>query len=194
MVNLRKCTMKALALLMILSLLSSFFAVAASAGTDGYAAEELRLINAERAKYNLSPLSTTAALNNAARERAIEIAASFSHTRPNGASCFTVLDEHGIGGAARGENIAAGYVSPSDVMEGWMKSIGHRRNILGSYNKIGIGIYEHDGTIYWVQLMIREEGFPVETAPVWAFWPDWAQWFLRYVFFGWIWMRFVKVT
>ncbi len=39
-----------------------------------------------------------------------------------------------------GENIAAGYSSPTAVMAGWMNSSGHRANILStSYRELGIG-------------------------------------------------------
>ncbi|MDT3331811.1 CAP domain-containing protein [Microbacterium sp. KSW-18] len=38
-----------------------------------------------------------------------------------------------------GENVAFGY-APSKVTPAWMKSAGHRANILGSYNRIGIGV------------------------------------------------------
>ncbi|MDT0185719.1 CAP domain-containing protein [Microbacterium oleivorans] len=37
------------------------------------------------------------------------------------------------------ENVAFGY-TPAKVTPAWMKSTGHRANILGSYNRIGIGV------------------------------------------------------
>ncbi len=41
-----------------------------------------------------------------------------------------------------GENIAAGYGTPQDVMTGWMNSSGHRANILStSFREIGVGYY-----------------------------------------------------
>ena len=47
-----------------------------------------------------------------------------------------------------GENIAGGngpYSEPAKIMRGWMKSTGHRRNILnGKFRQIGIGT--HTGT------------------------------------------------
>lgn len=43
------------------------------------------------------------------------------------------------------ENIAAGYVSPADVMTGWMNSSGHRANILSTnVREIGVG-YVYQG-------------------------------------------------
>lgn len=101
-------------------------------------------------------LSIDPVLTLAANIRAKEIYQSFSHTRPNGTSCFTVYNEVGYSYMAAGENIAAGYTSPESVMEGWINSPGHRANILNaSFNKIGVACYEVPNSIYryhWVQL------------------------------------------
>ena len=118
-----------------------------------YAAQVLRLVNAERARYGLSPLTYDVSLGRAADIRAVEIKKLFSHTRPNGTSCFTVLDEIGYSYRGAGENIAYGQRSPEEVMTAWMNSEGHRANILGeNYTHIGIGVYESGGVIYWSQM------------------------------------------
>lgn len=118
-----------------------------------YAAQVLRLVNAERAKYGLSSLTYDATLAKAADIRAVEIKSLFSHTRPNGQSCFTVLDEIGYSYRGAGENIAYGQRSAEEVMTAWMNSEGHRANILGeNYTHIGIGVYESGGVIYWSQM------------------------------------------
>ena len=85
--------------------------------------------------------------------RAKELSEKFSHTRPNGTSCFTVFKEYGLEeNSFKGENIAYGYVNASKAMEGWLKSSGHKNNILSStYQEIGIGMYNDDGMRYWVQ-------------------------------------------
>ena len=190
------------AVLVTLAALCGAFAPAASAAdTSGYAAEVLRLVNAERKKAGLSALSTgPAALNNAANKRAQEIVVKFDHKRPDGRSCFTVLDEYGVESLARGENIAMGYDTPADVMAAWMNSSGHRANIMGDYTRLSVGIYVKNGTVYWTQLFIREKstsapstskapGAPSAKAPAWKSWSPFAQWFARIFFFGWIWMK-----
>lgn len=125
----------------------------ASAGVNAaYEAEVLRLVNAERAKNGLSPLVTDNGVTEVARLRAKEIVQSFSHTRPNGSSCFTAANELGVSYRAAGENIAYGYPTPEAVVNGWMHSDGHRKNILSaSFSKIGIGCYESGGVLYWTQ-------------------------------------------
>ena len=128
----------------------------APSGTDLQSMRQgvLDLVNAERAKAGKSPLSLNSALCDVAKLRAEEIVQSFSHTRPNGTSCFTAIQEAGISYGALGENIAAGQSTPASVMDSWMNSDGHRANILsGDFSSIGIGYvkapsgYGH----YWVQ-------------------------------------------
>jgi uncharacterized protein YkwD len=85
----------------------------------------------------------SAGLLQAAGIRAGEIAALFSHTRPDGSECFTVLEECGVPYRTAGENIAkatTGYRSPAEVIQMWMDSSGHRANILNrDYTSVGIG-------------------------------------------------------
>lgn len=63
--------------------------------------------------------------------RAEEIMQRFSHTRPDGTSCFTLFAEEGFYGNL-GENLAGGQTSVADVVNAWMNSEGHRANILNS--------------------------------------------------------------
>ena len=182
-----------IALLSLLTLLAGCFAMpaaAAPADTAGYAAEVLRLVNAERQKAGLAALvSGSVALNAAAQKRAEELVARFDHRRPGGSSCFSVLDEYGVVSAASGENIAAGYASPEKVMAAWMKSPGHRANILGGYNRLGVGVYVKNGVVYWAQMFTLEGGASAARVARWRTWPGWAQTLLRVFCFGWIWMK-----
>lgn len=119
--------------------------------------EVLRLVNIERENAGLRPLEMADTnLIAAAQERAQEISNKFSHTRPNGSSCFTALDEHNVRYSYCGENIAAGQQTPEAVVNSWMNSPGHRANILNpNYRKIGIGYcYSLNGgySHYWVQM------------------------------------------
>lgn len=121
-----------------------------------YKAQVVAIMNQERANAGVGGISQNASLDAVAQIRAQEIAQSFSHTRPNGTSCFTVLGENGIAYNYAGENIAAGYGDPASVMSGWMNSEGHRANILdGSFGQVGIGYYTDPNSgygTYWVQI------------------------------------------
>lgn len=121
-----------------------------------YGQEVLRLTNEERSKRGIKTLEYDSKLTEAANKRAEEIAEWFSHDRPNGTECFTVLDEYDIKYWGAGENIASNYSSPEQVMNAWMNSEGHRENILDSYfRQMGAGFYEEDGIEYWVQIFAK---------------------------------------
>lgn len=124
-----------------------------SSELSNYADQVLKLVNQERAKAGLPALTTNKTLQAAANKRAQEIKQSFSHTRPNGSSPFTVLNEYGISYKSAGENIAYGQKTPEAVMNAWMNSSGHRANILkNGFGKVGIGVYKVNGVLYWTQL------------------------------------------
>lgn len=114
--------------------------------------EVIRLTNIERAKVGSAPLQYHEKLQQAAMVRAKEISISFSHTRPDGRILSTALNEAGVGGSS-GENIAMGYRTPKDVVEGWMNSLGHQATMLSDRSTyIGVGIYQNDyGTYFWTQ-------------------------------------------
>ncbi|MBR7081326.1 MAG: S-layer homology domain-containing protein, partial [Oscillospiraceae bacterium] len=111
-------------------------------------------VNRNRADNGLSAFTLSGQLTEMAMLRAAECVVSFSHTRPNGELCFSIdSDGSYTGGYVNAENIANGQRSASDVMTAWMNSEGHRNNILNrNSTQIGIGCFECDGTLYWVQL------------------------------------------
>ena len=119
--------------------------------------EVLLLVNQIRADAGVQPLTLDTTLCQAATMRSLEMnySTQFSHTRPNGNSCFDVFNTFSITYNATGENIAAGYRSPSAVVEGWKNSSGHYANMINSnFNKLGVGMsnQQFGYGIYWTQL------------------------------------------
>ncbi|MBO4432236.1 MAG: fibronectin type III domain-containing protein [Clostridia bacterium] len=116
-----------------------------------YSFEVLKQLNALRGKLGLTALTMDEKLLNAAMQRAAEISIFYSHTRPNGEDCFAVLGETS---GKRGENIAIGQVTPSDVMTSWINSPGHYSNMINdAFVSVGIGCFKaSDGTLCWVQI------------------------------------------
>ncbi len=115
----------------------------------------VELVNAERAKKGLSPLTLDATLTEVAELRVKEITSKFSHTRPDGTACFTAFDELGAKRGYAAENIAAGRDTAEGVMDQWINSSGHYENMMKpNFKKIGVAdistsdIYGH----YWVQV------------------------------------------
>ncbi len=124
---------------------------------NSFTAQVVKLVNEERAKAGLSPLTVDSKVAAAASTRAKEIETSFSHTRPDGSSFSTALTQSGASFRGAGENIAYGQRTPEEVMKGWMNSQGHRANIMNKdFTTIGVGYHQNsNGTGYWTQLFTR---------------------------------------
>lgn len=126
----------------------------------------VELVNEERAKDGVAPVTLNETLTDAAMLRAEEITEQFSHTRPDNTSCFTVLKDYDIGYYACAENIAAGNSTADATMNQWVNSSGHYNNLMNAtYTEIGVGVvYAPDSEYgyYWVQLFIKPTN-PVQT-------------------------------
>lgn len=122
----------------------------------------LELTNQERASAGLQPLTLNSRLNRAAHRHSENMALDdfFSHTGADGSTPFERMQIEGYNYQRAAENVAAGYSTPEEVVEGWMNSSGHRANILnGDLTELGVGYYylaNDTGTInynhYWTQL------------------------------------------
>lgn len=106
-------------------------------------------LNKYRTNAKLKGLTKDNALEKIAKQRAKELVTKYSHTRPNGTSCFTLVP----GNLYKGENIARGQTSCAAVSTAWYNSAGHKANMLSkNYKKVGIAGYEYNGVMYWVQV------------------------------------------
>lgn len=123
--------------------------------TRSYEKQVISLVNAERAKYGLKPLTENWELSRMARIKSQDMHDKnyFSHTSPTYGSPFQMMTNFGISYRTAGENIAKGQTTPQAVMNAWMNSSGHRANILNaSFTQIGVG-YVASGN-YWTQEFI----------------------------------------
>lgn len=120
-----------------------------------YEQEIVRLVNVERSKQGLKSLESDWQLSRVARYKSQDMKDKgyFSHTSPTYGSPFDMMKNFGISYRIAGENIAKGQKTPSEVVNAWMNSSGHRANILNkSFAKIGVG-YVSSGH-YWTQMFI----------------------------------------
>ena len=125
---------------------------------EKYTLDVIELTNRARVKAGLTPLRSQANLGRSAAWLARDMADNkyFSHTDSKGRSINPRLPDFGYTDYAMiGENIAAGQDTPAAVVAGWMKSPGHRANILmPEFREIGVAYYAKPGTKfrkYWVQ-------------------------------------------
>lgn len=114
----------------------------------------VELTNAERAKQGLPALKIDNELSKVAKLKSQDIHDKkyFDHNSPTYGSPFDMMKNFGISYRSAGENIAKGQRTPEEVVNAWMNSEGHRKNILGSFTHIGVG-YVEDGSV-WTQMFI----------------------------------------
>ncbi|SDM50226.1 CAP domain-containing protein [Sediminibacillus halophilus] len=120
-----------------------------------YEQEVVELTNQERAKQGLDPLEIDTELSKVAREKSADMARNgyFDHNSPTYGSPFDMMKQFGISYNTAGENIAKGQRTPEEVVNAWMNSEGHRKNILnGNFTHIGVG-YVENGNV-WTQQFI----------------------------------------
>ncbi|MBT2383073.1 CAP domain-containing protein, partial [Streptomyces sp. ISL-11] len=113
------------------------------------------LVNAERAKAGCSPVTENSTLDSAAQGHSDDMAARgfFNHTNPDGAGPGERITAAGYRWSTYGENIAYGQQDAAAVMDSWMHSDGHRKNILNcSFKEIGVGVNHAPGGPRWTQV------------------------------------------
>ena len=127
----------------------------------GEIAEVVRLTNEARAVGRMcgdtshgavGPLQINAQLNLAAQGHSEDMARRnyFEHDNPDGKSPTDRMRAAGYTGSRTGENIAVGQPTPKAVVDAWIKSPGHCRNIMnGGYTEIGIGFFKTSNQGPW---------------------------------------------
>jgi len=126
--------------------------------------EVLKLTNMERKKRGLQPLKWDETLAFAARYHAKDMADddyfdhdSFDKRGKRLVKSCSIFDriESFIDYPYLAENISAGRLTPEEVVNAWMKSSGHRKNIMNkNMTKLGVGYYYKEDAEYghyWVQ-------------------------------------------
>ncbi|ETP44803.1 hypothetical protein F442_08680 [Phytophthora nicotianae P10297] len=116
----------------------------------------LERVNSERAAQGLSALCTNSKLQEAAQRHSDDQAANnfMDHTGSDGSRMSERVTDAGYDWRGLAENVAAGQVDVTEVMDAWMNSEGHRHNILGDYTMLGTAYaYTPDGQYnhFWTQ-------------------------------------------
>ncbi|WP_078411006.1 CAP domain-containing protein [Priestia abyssalis] len=130
---------------------------AQASSVSAFEKKVVELVNQERQKQGLQALQLDTKLSDVAREKSKDMMNKnyFSHTSPTYGSPFDMMKQFGIQYRTAGENIAKGQQTPEEVMNGWMNSNGHRKNILSpNFTHIGVGYVEGSGSTYWTQMFI----------------------------------------
>jgi uncharacterized protein YkwD len=116
-------------------------------------------VNQYRVSQGLGALQMNALISKEARQHSLDMA---SHKIPFGHHYFSDRIKrlysripNPRGGA---ENVAYNYKTAKIVVDGWLKSPGHKRNIVGNYNLTGIGVVrDKQGRLYYTQMFLRAD-------------------------------------
>jgi uncharacterized protein YkwD len=149
----------ALAAVAFVALLATAISIAISTGGSGRdphsaARDIVERANALRAAQGLSSLQVNSELTRASDAYALDLArgGTYSHTGDDGSTLDERAEAAGYDGwALLAENLAAGEGAPdaTAVIAGWMRSDGHRQNLLSSrVDEIGVSCAASDGR-YW---------------------------------------------
>jgi uncharacterized protein YkwD len=113
-------------------------------------------------------------LDDAARKHALDIAthSAMGHEGSDGSSAGERAESAGYHWRIVGENVAAGQIAAEEVVDTWLESDGHCKNMMDprfSETGIAVALNENDErVIYWVQVYatplvpVEEDASPVE--------------------------------
>jgi len=123
---------------------------------DPLAVQVLGLTNHARASAGCGPLAVADPLVAAAIDHSGDMAATdrLTHAGPGGSTPRTRLAALGVAPRLTAENVAVGAFTPRSLVDAWLASPGHRRNLLDC--RLGfVGIARHDvaSGAYWTQVL-----------------------------------------
>jgi uncharacterized protein YkwD len=126
--------------------------------------EVVRLVNTHRQSIGVDAMGSNTMLNQAAQRHSCFMAAynTMSHTggpQPEYREMANRVTKTGYQFSRVGENVAAGQPTAESVMEAWLNSPGHRRNIENAeFDEIGLGIKSSEtGLRYWTQVFGKQQ-------------------------------------
>ncbi len=110
------------------------------------------LVNAERARNGLRPLSWSYEIERAAKRHSDDMATHLvmQHLGSDGSNAGDRLHDAGFDWITWAENLGSGSPDPTSVFAAWMESAPHRKNILGDYLFAGAAVTRGaNGVLYW---------------------------------------------
>jgi uncharacterized protein YkwD len=119
--------------------------------------EILEYVNDDRKMQGLSPLKLSDVESSIAAKHSRDMASGKVPFGHSGLNARAKAIRKALGEIMSvGENVASGPMSAREVVDGWLKSPGHKRNIEGDFTLTGIGIAsDKQGNIYFTQIFSR---------------------------------------
>lgn len=120
--------------------------------------EILRIINEHRAGMGLGPLKMNAVISQAAQKHSHNMAVKKIPFGHDGFGERMEKLRKQIKSTAWAENVADGPTNANDVVDLWLHSPGHRKNIEGNFDLTGIGVVKGiDGDLYYTQIFLKTD-------------------------------------
>jgi len=139
-----------------LALCSGFHPFSKSSQLDTMENEILQFVNEDRKQHNLKLLQMNTLESSLALKHSGDMAAGkvkFGHDGFN-SRAKTIQKE--LGATEVGENVASGSMTAREVVDGWLHSPGHKKNIEGDFILTGVGyVRDKKGDIYFTQIFSR---------------------------------------
>jgi len=119
--------------------------------------EVLEIINEHRNSLGLKSLKMNQTILEESRIHSCNMANGITPFGHDGFGARLKRIKAKIGGGGGSENVAWGYHSAQSVVNGWLTSSGHKKNIEGNHDITGIGICRgNNGGIYYTQIFMKE--------------------------------------
>jgi uncharacterized protein YkwD len=117
----------------------------------------LGLVNDYRKSKKLPPLQNNSAMEYQARRHSMDMG---THRIPFGHQGFSFrikyIQEKVPGATQVGENVAYGNLSAKAVVDGWIQSPEHRKNMEGNFKYTGIGVTRNmQNQLYFTQIFAK---------------------------------------
>lgn len=122
--------------------LHAFYGTPGDMLRQSYEREIFDLANVERKKRGLAPFAWHDKLADVVRLHCDDMAEQgyFAHENQQGTPPWERADAAGLSYSSYGENIAAGQQNAIHAHHNWLNSPGHRKNLLGSFEFLGVGV------------------------------------------------------
>jgi uncharacterized protein YkwD len=119
-------------------------------------ADILRFVNEDRKQHNLPMLQINDRESSLAEKHSTNMADGKTKFGHDGFEKRAKTIQKELGSVEVGENVAEGQMTAREVVDGWLNSPGHKRNIEGNFTLTGIGYaVNKKGIIYFTEIFSR---------------------------------------
>jgi uncharacterized protein YkwD len=125
-------------------------------GVETMESDILKYVNEDRVSLGLSPLQMNQLESSLASKHSQDMSTGKVKFGHDGFNTRAKTIQKSLGSTEVGENVAEGSMTAREVVDGWLHSPGHKKNIEGNFTLTGIG-YASDkkGDIYFTQIFSR---------------------------------------